>query len=107
MCSKHPQLEASSFLQSVKAEGGLLQASDEFGAEWKHAAGAPKKKDSKQVEIVGTAVPSVHLRVAGEYKASMIATWCLNASRPGADMVVCFGRSFRFASVKVRLRAVK
>jgi hypothetical protein len=77
-------------VQSVKAEGGLLQAADEFGAEWKHAAGAPRKKDSKQCEIVGTAVPSVHLRVEGEFRASMIATWCLNASQPGADMMVRF-----------------
>jgi hypothetical protein len=71
-------------LQSVKAERGL----DEFGAEWKHAAGAPRAKEAKGRHIVGASVPSVHLRLDGEFRTSMIASWALNSSMPGADMQV-------------------
>ena len=75
-------------MQSVKADGGLLKASDEFGAEWKLAAGGPRKKDVRGRSALTAAVPSVHLRLDGEFRASMIAAWCLNASQPGADMLV-------------------
>lgn len=76
-------------VQSVKADGGLLKASDnEFGAEWKLAAGAPRKKEARGRSTLTAAVPSVHLRLEGEFRAGMIAAWCLNASQPGADLLV-------------------
>ena len=75
-------------MQSVKADGGVLAAQDEFGAEWKQAAGAPKKKQTQSRFVSGTSVPSVQLRLDGEFRASMIATWALNSSAPGAELEV-------------------
>jgi hypothetical protein len=77
-------------VQSVKSEGGLLRAADEqFGAQWKHAAGAPKKREAKGRDLIGAAVPSVRLRLDGDFRTSMLATWMLGGSDPGVDMLVC------------------
>lgn len=76
-------------LQSVKNEGGILAAQGEtFGAEWKHAAGAPKKKEAKGRSLVGAAIPSVRLRLDGDFHSSMLATWTVNAVEVGAEMLV-------------------
>lgn len=75
-------------MQSVKAEGGLLKAADEFGAEWKHAAGAPRAREAKGRQIVGSAVPSVHLRLDGDFRSATIASWAVNPSDPGIEMEV-------------------
>lgn len=85
-CNNHASLAE---LQSVKAEGGLLKAADEFGAEWKHAAGAPRAKEAKGRHLVGAAVPSVHLRLDGNFRTATIASWAVNSSKPGAEALVC------------------
>eukprot|EP00892_Ulva_mutabilis_P003219 jgi/Ulvmu1/12899/UM098_0087.1 len=71
---------------SVKNEGGLLRAADEFGAEWKHAAGAPRKKEAKGRHLKGTAIPSVRLRLDGG--SSILASWADSCAQPGIDRMV-------------------
>ena len=66
----------------------LAQQGETFGAEWQHAAGAPKKKEAKGRSLVGAAIPSVRLRLDGEFRSSMLATWILSSDECGADMLV-------------------
>lgn len=73
-------------LQSVKSEGGLLRAADEFGAEWKHAAGVPRRKEAKGRYLAGSAVPSVRLRLDGG--SSILASWAGSSADPGVDSMV-------------------
>lgn len=73
-------------MQSVKNEGGLLRAADEFGAEWKHAAGAPRKKEAKGRHLAGSAIPSVRLRLDGG--TSILASWAESSAEPGLDRMV-------------------
>jgi hypothetical protein len=81
--------DSAPVMQSVKTEGGILAAEGEtFGEEWQHAAGAQKKKEAKGRSLVGAAIPSVHLRLDGDFHSSMLATWTLNSDEFGADMLV-------------------
>jgi len=73
-------------VQSVKNEGGLLRGADEFGAEWKHAAGAPRKKEAKGRHLTGSAIPSVRLRLDGG--SSILASWADSSAQPGIDRLV-------------------
>lgn len=70
----------------MKNEGGLLQQADEFGAEWKHAAGVPRKKEAKGRYLTGSAVPSVRLRLDGG--SSILASWAGSTADPGTDRMV-------------------
>lgn len=76
------------WMQSVKNEGILASEGETFGAEWQHAAGAPKKKEAKGRSLIGAAIPSVRLRLDGDFHSSMLATWTLNSDQFGADMMV-------------------